>query len=249
VLKRPYPARSLLLPHVKPKVLKYIAFNGQRRTPIEAYQAENSDFNYQDTVGKKMDKTGKHVSYGLNDVKGGKAYHFWTYSRAAKGSDDALFKPDRSTQEASKIPEEFYDEVENSIFSDEINREITNDDKILSWLLRTVELSEKDLQSLPERVTLFGDAAHATPPVVSTSFYLKKKVNNLTLIKSQGGEGGEQAITDAIVLSNLLEKNGTGIQDNVCGNFHRESLPRWHKSIDDSVKRLEDMHRFPSAAL
>lgn len=118
-------------------------------------------------MSHKDDGRGAHLSTGLNDVKKGTAYHFFTYSRAAKEGGDALYKPDRSTAEANAIPSEFYDEVEASSFGSRINRETTKEDKMLSWLMRSTNVEEGDLQALPSGVALIGDAIHATPILVS----------------------------------------------------------------------------------
>lgn len=104
---------------------------------------------------------------GINDVKDEKAYSYWIYSRPAKDSNDPLFKPDRSTKEASDIPSELYDELDDTIFSKELNRESTEEDKILSWLMRSVRVSRDDLDKLPTRAVLIGDSAHGTPILVS----------------------------------------------------------------------------------
>ena len=106
------------------------------------------------------------MSTGLNDIKKGTAYHFWTYSRPAREGDDPLYKPDRSTSEANAIPSEFFDEIEASSFSDEVNRERTKKDRLLSWLLRSLEVEEGDLEALPSGVVLLGDAIHGTPILV-----------------------------------------------------------------------------------
>lgn len=159
-----------MLPEVKSKVLPYVAINGQRRTPFEKYHMEHASQDYQDTVNHKKGAHYTHLSTGLNDVKGGKAYSFFTYSRPQKKSEDALFKPDRFTAEANTIPEEFFEEIETSSFSDELNKEAIKDDKLLSWLMRSIEVAEKDLQALPKGVTLMGDAMHATPILVRLLF-------------------------------------------------------------------------------
>ncbi|KAK9897959.1 FAD/NAD(P)-binding domain-containing protein [Cystobasidium minutum MCA 4210] len=217
--------RSAVLPNIKPKVLPYIAINGQRRTSLEEYQKEHSAEEYTDSVSHRNDRNGAQLSAGLNDIKRGTAYHFWTYSRPAKEGEDPLFKPDRSTAEANAIPAEFFDEVEASSFSDQVNREKTKEDRLLSWLLRSIELQEGDLERLPKGVVVIGDAAHGTPIL--------------------GGDGAEQAIQDAIALSKVIGEASDKEMDVKLREFSKAALLRWKESVKDSISRLEQMHRAP----
>lgn len=151
---------------MKPNVHPYVAINGQRRRPFEEFRQKHGGEDYQNTVSHEKGGQGSHLSMGLNDVKGNKAYSFYTYSRPAKGSEDPLFKPARSTNEASGIPSEFFKELEKSTFATQLDVATVKEDKLLSWLMRSIDVSSADLQSLSPRVTLMGDAVHATPILV-----------------------------------------------------------------------------------
>lgn len=217
-----------------------MAINGQRRTPYRKYNEEHASENYRDDVFHESDAHGAHLSTGLNDVKTGKAYHFYTYSRPAKQKEDVLFKPDRSTSEANTIPPEFFGEIEASVFAPRFSRDSMKDDKMLSWLMRSFLPSENDLQKLPSGVALIGDAIHGTPILVSRAFRPHFCFSSHGSI-SQGGDGAEQAIQDAVTLGDMLANRKGEIQDTLT-EFSTQALSRWEGSVKDSVARLEQMH-------
>ena len=171
-------ARKQVLPDVKPSVLRYVAINGQRRVPKDQFDstflpamAESS------AVSTSMgDAT---LAIAINDATEETVSLSYTYSRPAR-EKDALYKPDRSTDDAKIIPEEFYQELEAFAqaklpFSEIASPAKAREDRLLSWLMRSVKLSDEDLVALPPRVGLLGDAAHAMPIVVSLTSALHQQ--------------------------------------------------------------------------
>lgn len=176
------------------------------------------------------------LALAINDAAEDTVSISYTYSRPAREEGDALFKPDRSKEDASKIPEEFFEEL--SAFSNasmpfaEIAAPVkAREDKLLSWLMRSVSLASSDIEALPGRVGLLGDAAHAMPIVA--------------------GEGGNHAILDGLslgyALAESLQNGGETEQtSSIYAKYASSEGKRWQTALDQSESNLADLHRASS---
>lgn len=216
-------ARQQLLPDAKPSVLPYVAINGQRRVPKDTFDsvflpAMSESSAISTTLG---DAT---LAIAVNDTADDTVSIGYTYSRPARKDGDALYKPDRSKVDASVIPEDFFQELASfsraeapfSMFADAAK---VRDDKLLSWLMRSVKLSPPDVKALPPRCGLLGDAAHAMPIVA--------------------GEGGNHAILDGLALGDALANDQAGGY----ARFIEKNMQRWESGVEQSETNLADLHR------
>ena len=166
-------AREQVLPHIKPDVLRYSVINGQRRVSRSLFdEVFASAFASTASITKTLGETGLVIS--INDTEPERISISYTYSRPASKAEggDKLFTPDRPKEDAKVIPEAFFEELAElgeleQPFKEIFDAKEARDDKLLSWLMRSVRLSDNDLAKLPKRVGLLGDAAHAVPIVVS----------------------------------------------------------------------------------
>jgi hypothetical protein len=220
-------ARQQLIPHIKPAVLPYVAINGQRRVSREIFDsaflpamAESSAIS--SSIG---DAT---LTIAINDAEEDKISISYTYSRPARSGSssdsDPLYKPDRSLDDAKVIPEEFYEELQafsssSSPFSTIADPRKAREDKLLSWLMRSVKIPKEDvLSSLPARIGLLGDAVHAMPIVA--------------------GEGGNHAILDGLALGECL---GTDME-NGYRTFLEKEGERWERGVEQSEENVSNLH-------
>ena len=140
-------------------------------------------------------KNGIVLNVSVNDNAGDLVCISWVYSRASRGPDDPLYRPDRPISGATDIPEEFYLEIDcledlGQPFKEVFDQEKLRMDRVLSWLMRTVEVDLSDLQELAKKGVYFmGDAVHAQPIL--------------------GGEGANAAIRDGIDLAEQTANYGT----------------------------------------
>lgn len=157
----------------------------------------------------------------------------YTYSRPATGSSDPLLRPDRAKDEAKKIPEALFEEIESlqgqldepftSIFSGPAMRE----DGLLHWLMRTLSVEQNVLEAAAREkgIVLIGEAASAEPIL--------------------GGLGANEAIEDAMALAEFLWESGEAGLEKFYGLRKRE----WDRGVEASKVRIAEMHGVPHANL
>lgn len=234
-------ARRQFLPDVKPDILPVVAVNGQRRIERDTFDKLFLPLFMDNCVAMHRDSN-RMLSVTINDSKPDLISMSWVYSRPA-GKDDPVFKPDRPLDEAKIVPDELFEEFRQlsslpQPFAEIFDADKAKNDKLLNWLMRSVKISDADLQKLPRSVCLIGDALHAAPIVVS-----KSSIDTLlciTLIQSlQVGEGGCHAILDGIELAEQLSKDLQGGYN----AFLRQSADRWRSGIASSESNLVNMHR------
>lgn len=222
--------RKSFIPSCHLNVLPYVVFNGRRSITLEDYRQEFQPYMAGQTIIQAIhgnvlfrvyvnEYTATHVSLG------------YTYSRPAM-DNDPLHDPDRPTSGATQISEEFYAELlqfkQNElgpVFADIFDNEEVRRDRLLHWLMRSTVMPLQDLQGLADRgVWLIGDAAHPLPIL--------------------GGEGANEAITDAIDLAEHLSSISSPIQNEFYARRHEE----WTKAVTESEKRLSEMHASSSSS-
>lgn len=205
------------------EILPYVVFNGKRHLPLQEFQ-EHIRPSLQGAViaHKCVGKTVLEVSIcGISDTHVVLSY---VYSRPAREDKDPLHNPDRSNAGATSIPAEFYNELDElqdlgSPFENIFNSAKVRDDRVLHWLMRCLQPNTSEVQRLSEhQVTLLGDAIHATPIL--------------------GGEGANVAIKDGLDLAEWIASHGVA----QFREFAAMKSQAWVGSVEDSKRRIEDMH-------
>lgn len=216
-------SRKSLLPNVNLDVLPYVAYNGNRRIKREIFQSLYSPaMEVSNVIETRINNALLHIS--INEDKGDLVSISWVYSRAAQGSNDPLYKPDRPVAGATDIPEEFYEEIGAlpilaQPYQDVFDEEKLRMEKVLSWLMRTVQVGLPELRSLAEKGVFFmGDSIHAQPIL--------------------GGEGANAAIRDGVELAErIASQDGEAISD-----WYQEKHQTWANGIERSKRAIQQMH-------
>lgn len=222
--------RKSLIPNSRLNVLPYVVFNGRRSITMEDYQHKIQAHMAGQTIIQALhgnvlfrvyvnEYTATHVSLG------------YTYSRPAR-ANDPLHEPDRPTTGATNIPEEFYAELSQfkqnelgPVFADMFDSETVRQDRLLHWLMRSTVIPLQDIQDLADcGVWLIGDAAHPMPIL--------------------GGEGANEAITDAINLAEHLSNTSSPNKN----AFHARRHQDWRKAVNNCERRLSEMHGLSSSS-
>jgi hypothetical protein len=74
----------------------------------------------------------------------------WVYSRPAHNASDPLYRPNRPVSGATDIPDELYEEIGalehlKQPFREVFDKEKVQMKRVLSWLMRTVEVNLEEL--------------------------------------------------------------------------------------------------------
>lgn len=216
--------RTSLYPNHELTILPYVAFNGKRKYNIETFK-----FLYPLDQGLNINYHEKDVrlNISINSVSPDEVYLSWIYSRPARDTNDALYKPSRTKESATSIPEEFYAEVAAlakaglpPLFADIFEPERLKGERILHWLMRSTLMSLEDLHTAAEKGVVFiGDAVHAEPIL--------------------GGEGANKGIEDAVGLAEWIGE-GKEIKDwyRLGGRYEA-----WQGSVKEAERRIGEIHR------
>ncbi|KAL8705509.1 MAG: hypothetical protein Q9201_001384 [Fulgogasparrea decipioides] len=221
--------RKSLIPSIGLKILPFVVFNGKRRM---------SNAEYYDLVAPAMeDRTilqSRHndvvLEISINDFTPKQVDISYTYSRPAH-EQDPLHKPDRPIPGATDIPEEFYTALQElkqlpQPFDMIFDPTKVRSDRVLHWLMRSTLGKPAEVEDLAgQGVLLVGDAVHAMPIL--------------------GGEGANTAMKDGVDLAQHIVRHGTrSLQA-----FTNARYEAWKKGVEESEKRLADMHGPAKASL
>jgi len=221
--------RKSLIPSIELKVLPFVIFNGKRRIS----NAEFEDL-VAPAMGSRTILQSRHndvvLEISINDFTPKQVDISYTYSRPAH-EDDPLHKPDRPIPGATDIPEEFYIELEElqqltRPFDIIFDVSKVRRDRVLHWLMRSTLGKPDEVENLAQQgVLLVGDAVHAMPIL--------------------GGEGANTAMKDGVDLAQHIVRHGTrSLQA-----FTNSKYQAWRNSVEESEKRLADMHVAAKASL
>ncbi|KAG8630708.1 hypothetical protein KVT40_002327 [Elsinoe batatas] len=227
-------ARLSLLPTITPAVHPTIALNGKRRIPLPLYTTlyapllSNKNF-----ISLRTGPNNALLTIQVNDHEPAKerVSISWIYSRARLGDHDPLHRPDRPNSGAEDIPEQFYEEIRNlepldGPFKDVFDTEKLKNERVLSWLMRTVEVPLQDLKAAGEKgVWFIGDAVHAEPIL--------------------GGEGANAAITDGVELGEWIAEHGV----EGMWKWYEGRWEEWRRGVERSKQVLAEMHSVGKASL
>ncbi|MCJ1443341.1 MAG: hypothetical protein MMC23_003839 [Stictis urceolatum] len=222
--------RSSLTSAMKLEVLPYVVFNGKRRIPRTEY-ADTMHKYMQDSVLIETRKGDIRLEISINEFAGSHVDLSYVYSRPAKQNGDPLHKPDRPVPGATDIPEELYEELDalqdlEAPFKDVFDSEKVRDDRLLHWLMRTMEPDGNEAKRLADSgVVLIGDAVHAEPIL--------------------GGEGANIAINDGIDLAEHIAAYGVGSFE----WFSKSKYNTWKTSVENSKKQISEIHAVKTSHL
>lgn len=216
--------RKSLSPNTSFNVLPYVAFNGTRHVKRELYDSVYAPaFNGTNVIRKKQGD--KILNLSVNEQQEDAVSISWIFSRPARSSIDPLHRPNRPVSEATNIPKEFFDEIEqlhglDQPFKDMFDTEKLKMERVLHWLMRTVLVSHRELCALAKKGVFFiGDSVHAEPIL--------------------GGEGANNAIIDGMELAKCISKYGQGRM----ATGYKSRYPAWKDGINQSEQAIALMHR------
>ncbi|KAL8894479.1 MAG: hypothetical protein Q9192_004289 [Flavoplaca navasiana] len=219
--------RKSLAPNIRLKVLPFVVFNGKRQFTKTEYQEM-----FELKLGTRTIIHDRHddiiLEISINEYTSDHVEISYTYSRPAR-EIDALHRPDRATSGATEIPDEFYSELEDlkdlqQPFDVVFDAAKVRKDRVLHWLMRSSLGGSAEVDHLAKQgVLLIGDAVHAMPIL--------------------GGEGANNAMKDGVDLAQHIVDHGTG---NLL-DFTNARYQRWKDGVEESEKRLVEMHGLAKA--
>jgi 2-polyprenyl-6-methoxyphenol hydroxylase-like FAD-dependent oxidoreductase len=220
--------RQSLLPKAELHILPYAVYNGKRRI-VDPETIERLLQYFKESTSIQTLHGNVRLDISINDVKDSQLDLSYTFSRPAKqgGAADALHRPNRSKEAATETPKELFDELgslQQNIgppFNELLDRSQVRDDRLLHWLMRTMELEKRDIESLASQgIVLIGDAGHATPIL--------------------GGDGAQTAILDAIALGEAISSEG---MEGAAKFAQRQAQSgAWADTVENSKKQIAAMH-------
>lgn len=221
--------RKSLMPSMHLTVLPFVVFNGKRRMPTAEYEDLIAPAMRNRTILQSRNED-VVLEISVSDFTPDHVDISYTYSRPAR-ENDPLHKPDRQNAGATDIPEGFYIEL-NELkqltppFDHIFDVSQVRKDRVLHWLMRSTLGSPADVENLAgQGVLLMGDAVHAMPIL--------------------GGEGANTAIKDGVDLAEHIARHGTRSLQ----KFGKTRYEAWRNGVQESEKRLADMHGAAKALL
>ena len=222
--------RMSFLPNVDLTILPFVVFNGKRGVSRSVFQELYAPVMQGQNI-IEWRKNGIVLNISVNENAGDLVGISWVYSRASRGSDDLLYRPNRLVSGATNIPEEFYREIASlrdlgQPFKEVFDEEKLRTDRVLSWLMRTVDVELSDLQELAKKGVYFmGDSVHSQPIL--------------------GGEGANAAIKDGHDLAEQIANQGPGS----IAAWYSARYGSWKDGVEKSRRMIEEMHTEPRSNL
>ncbi|KAM0804720.1 hypothetical protein BDR22DRAFT_885394 [Usnea florida] len=221
--------RKSLAPDIQLEVLPFVVYNGQRKMSPDSFQNIMAPQMHGLTIIQCRQED-VVLQIAVNQYTATSVDLSYTYSRPAR-QNDPLHRPDRAVPGASDIPEEFYAELQElkdlgQAYGEMFDADKVRQDRVLHWLMRSTLGAEQEIRKLADRgVLLVGDAIHAMPIL--------------------GGEGGNNAMKDGVDLAEHIAAHGPlGIK-----SFSSPRYDEWKKGVEESERRLADMHSPAKASL
>lgn len=167
--------RSALL-SVEPKILNFVVFRGKRTVPLEMWNKFKPFMNPSEDEASYITPSHQTLVLKIDEVDASKVSISYTYSRPARtsGDEDPLHKPGRGLDHAKVIPAELFTEIDSMLagdlpspFKEFFEVEKVKADKLLHWLMRTLNTPPSSLHFLETQgVWLIGEAAKAQPIIL-----------------------------------------------------------------------------------
>lgn len=147
--------RRAVAPAAEFEILPFAVYNGKRRIGGEEFEREVSGrFGGEMVVEQRVGDVLFQVSVSERTAE--EVSVSYTFSRPARGGEDPLFRPQREKSEAKAIPAALFDEVDG--LRDRLEAPLAfifdsakmQNDRMLNWLMRTVELDGPKLRDAAE---------------------------------------------------------------------------------------------------
>ncbi|KAI9698084.1 MAG: hypothetical protein M1820_007592 [Bogoriella megaspora] len=225
------PSRRILSPDTAFNILPFVVFNGKCRVHSDHFKKIYKPVFKEGNIAHLL-RGDVRLEIAVNEMQGdGMVSISYTYSRPAR-SNDPLHKPDRPMTSAKDIPAEFYDEIDGSSgleqpFAEIFSAQKLKQERVLHWLMRTVNPPADKLEELARQGLLFlGDSIHAQPIL--------------------GGRGANAAVEDGLDLADHVQNHGV---HDLPSFYTPRRLAEWNKGVKESEKSLAELHNAPKAAL
>ncbi|KAL9580307.1 MAG: hypothetical protein Q9212_004577, partial [Teloschistes hypoglaucus] len=229
--------RKILLPHITPEVLPAVVFHGDLRLSHQDFnkllrphmQPANSPSlsNILAGVGDSF-----NTPITISNITPSKIHLDWSYSRAALPTNDPLFNPTRTVQEAKVVPDALLEEIAGrtmaSPFGEIIGVESIRERGCYNWLSCSVFVPREEglKRGLEKGVVFMGDSAHAMPIF--------------------GGEGGNHALLDAVeFVREFVGHEGGGAMEleAVANGYYDSAYRRTQGAVRRCRQRFLLLHR------
>ena len=218
-----YAVRKSTLPDVDPTIIPALAVNGSLTLARSDFLAGIGKYmgDSQVMVGSS-NRTAVTISVSEHTERAVRISWTFTWQPA-----DALdFKSEReSIHDAKTIPQSFYNRLQElgpltEPFQSVLDLDTARRTARYSWLMRSMQVSEADLQQTAEQgIALIGDAAHAMPIVA--------------------GQGANHAMLDGVQLGLALAHNQTS---QAVHDFVQAQYGRWQSGISLSNQHFSELH-------
>lgn len=215
--------RKQFLPSAEPEILPYVAFNGKRKILQDIFDDLYASA-FKDTAVVETRHGDVVLNISINEATAEQVSISWVYSRPARGSSDALHKPNRPNAAAKDIPQEFFTEVDIlkglvQPFTDVFDAEKLRKERILHWLMRGILVRKDELKQLGQKaIFLMGDAAHAEQII--------------------GGGGANGAIEDGVSLAEWIAEKGASD----LAKWYDERYIHWQEGQEKSRTSIAGIH-------
>lgn len=217
--------RAQVLPGVQPEVLPAVVYHGEFHLPISDF-----DRDIRPLMGNSNILAG--VGDGFNtpitvcNINRSRADLDWSYSRAAR-SQDPLYRPNATEEEARQVPQAFLDEVASLGLAEPWSKVLTESairqHSVFQWTSRCVSVTKEEVaHASAEGVVFVGDSWHAMPIF--------------------GGEGGCHALVDAVELADALVRHRDDF-DQAMQVYYEAAWKRSHDAVKRSKARFFVLHR------
>lgn len=219
--------RSLILPSVTPEIVPVLVYHGDFKLSRDEYERIIRPHSGESTIVAGVGD-GFNTPLTVCNITNTTVHMDWTYSRPSIMSNDPLYNPNITSEEAKVIPEALVEEINErklgepwSLF---LNGEAMRGHRVFNWLTRCVTMERGDVDSVAKKGVVFvGDSWHAMPIF--------------------GGEGGNHAIVDAIELARVLEGAGGVDARGAIGTYYDKAWRRCQDAVRRSKQRFYQLHR------
>lgn len=163
--------RSLISANTKLQVLPFATYNGKRQVSASDFEAKFVPA-MQDRCAIERRVSNALLQISISNRSKEEVSISYTYSRPAmEGTDDQLYRPERSKDAAREMPEALFAEIDQlrdemeEPFESVFVAEAMRNDRLLNWLMRSLHLNAAGTlgDAANTGVVLLGDAVHSEP--------------------------------------------------------------------------------------
>lgn len=218
--------RSQILPHIVPEVVSAVVYHGE-------FNLTHAEFNHlvKPLMGNSNILAGVGDGYNTpiticNVTK--THYHLdWSYSRSVRGTEDPLYRPNCTIEEAKQMPPALLHELASLDLAEPwatiLSPESIQRHSVFHWTSRSVFMPLTGAEEAEKYGIVFvGDSWHAMPIF--------------------GGEGGNHAMLDAIELAAAMSAS-RGDLAAAATTYYAGAARRCEDAVKRSRQRFFILHR------